>query len=47
MTKPVCVYCGVEHFQDEAEVVPDAMDPNMINAALAALLANQQQQQAD
>jgi hypothetical protein len=38
----------VEDFLDveqEAEVVPAAMDPNMLNAVLAALAANQQQQQ--
>ena len=45
-----CTNRGVEDFRDaeeEAEAVPVAMDPNMINAALAALLANQQQHQAD
>ena len=45
-----CTNRGVEDFRDaeeEAEAVPAAMDPNMINAALAALLANQQQHQAD
>jgi hypothetical protein len=36
----------VEDFLDveqEAEVVPAAMDPNMLNAVLAAFAANQQQ----
>jgi hypothetical protein len=38
-------YCGVELFQEGAEVLPAAMDPDMLNATLAALAANQQQQQ--
>lgn len=43
-----CTNRGVEHFQDakeEVEILPTAMDPNALNAALAALAVNQQQQQ--
>ncbi|XP_045033965.1 uncharacterized protein LOC123475399 [Daphnia magna] len=43
-----CTNRGVEHFQDakeEVEILPAAMDPNALNAALSALAAKQQLQQ--